>query len=145
MKFLKKTLLSSTLLLTLFALTAAAQTSYTVMPTGAKEVPPVNSNGSGVINVKVQGDSLQVTGTFSQLSSRYTGAHIHMGGPKENGNVIFPLKADVNEDGTKGEFKAMNNTFNISEEQLKTLKSGMYYVNIHSDKHPKGEIRAQIK
>jgi len=33
----------------------------------------------------------------------------------------------------------------MTEEQCKAYKAGNTYVNVHSAKHPGGEIRAQLK
>jgi CHRD domain len=74
--------------------------------------------------------------TFSRLTGRAIAAHIHSGRRGVAGPVIVPLCAPCRS-GASG--KA---TVNASV--LSVLESGRAYVNVHTRKNPKGEIRGQL-
>ena len=39
----------------------------------------------------------------------------------------------------------MEGSADITDDQLADLEAGNYYVNVHTDKNPDGEIRGQLK
>ena len=106
--------------------------------TGMNEVPPVASGASGNGMVTVRADC-SVSARIMVKGMMATAAHIHQGASGANGPVIVPLT------------KAGDNTFTAPEgakmtpEQCSAFKAGMTYVNVHSDAHKGGEVRAQLK
>lgn len=112
--------------------------SQKVNLTGANEVPPVQTSASGSGTVAVHPDKtvrvdIKVTGM------QPTAAHIHMGENGANGPVIVPLeKKGADEFVAKPDAK-------LTEEQYAAYKAGRTYVNVHSDQHKGGEIRAQLR
>ena len=105
---------------------------------GSNEVPAVTSSASGSGTVTVNSDRT-VTGRITVSGMAATAAHIHQGAPGANGPVIVPfvMQGDntfVAKDGAK-----------LTEDQYTAYKAGNTYVNVHSAKHPGGEIRAQLK
>jgi hypothetical protein len=113
---------------------------------GATETPPVDTDATGAAIVELVGDSIIVTGSFWGLSSNQTpgGAHIHIGYAGQAGGVIFPLETVHGSNATEGTFPAAGNTFLINEDQLANLLARRYYVNVHSENYPPGEIRGQL-
>jgi hypothetical protein len=105
---------------------------------GSQEVPPVTTDakGSGKIDVAADGS---VTGAVSTSGVQGTMAHIHAGAPGKNGPVVIPLSADGSGRWTVPAGAKLN------AEQMKAYQAGELYVNVHSDAHKGGEIRAQIK
>ena len=75
--------------------------------------------------------------TFSKLSGRADAAHVHIGRPGKAGNVMLPLCGPC-KNGQRG-------AANITHAQLKTIRAGGAYVNIHTVKNTAGEIRGQVK
>lgn len=128
----------------IFAVTAAAQSTAEVMLAGHNHVPSVNSPGTGMIEVTVEGDSLFVSGSFEDLREYYLGAGIHFGRANESGNLIYRLSAELNEDKTGGVFKVEENRFELREAQKEALRNGRMYINIRSNRNRSGEIRGQI-
>ena len=108
------------------------------MLTGGQEVPPVNTQASGVSTIEFLNDKV-VTGAVKTSNMNGTAAHIHMGAPGQNGPVIITLlKSGDNAWVVPGNTE-------LSSAQLDALRAGNLYVNVHSAAHPNGEIRAQLK
>lgn len=105
---------------------------------GDQEVPPVktSASGSGTITIK---DDKSVSGSVTTSGVMGTMAHIHEGAAGKNGPVIIPLTKS----GDSG--WAVPAGAKLSDEQYKAYKAGDLYVNVHSDQHKGGEIRAQLK
>jgi hypothetical protein len=108
---------------------------YVARLTGAQEVPPVETTESGTVAIILNAtkDGIHVDLTTSIASP--TGAHIHRNLAGANGPVVFPLTplgmsivADLA----------------ISAADLVDLEQGSFYVNVHTNAHPMGEIRGQI-
>jgi CHRD domain len=75
--------------------------------------------------------------TFSKLTGRAAAAHIHIGKPGKAGNVLVALCGPCMS-GKRGRAT-------ITHAQLKTIRAGRAYVNIHTAKNAAGEIRGQLK
>lgn len=106
--------------------------------TGAEEVPPVNTQASGVSRIAVIGDKTLI-GTVEISNLNATAAHIHQAPRGQNGPVIIPLvKTGENVWSVPG------NTV-LTSAQFDAYRSGSLYVNVHSAANPNGEIRAQLK
>ena len=105
---------------------------------GRYEVPPVTTTAVGTANVTVNSDRTVVVKVIvSGLTP--TAGHIHEGAPGTDGPVAVPFaKLGDNEFVTSPGAK-------LTEEQYAAYKKGNLYVNVHSAKHPGGEIRGQIR
>ena len=105
---------------------------------GAQEVPPVTTSATGTSYIAIAGDG-SVAGNVKTSGIVATMAHIHMGPAGQNGPVIVPLtKSGDNEWNVPSGAK-------LTPAQLAAYKAGSLYVNVHSDAHKGGEIRAQLK
>ncbi|MFQ5570027.1 MAG: Ig-like domain-containing protein [Rhodothermales bacterium] len=128
---------------------------------GANEVPAhtagANENvfsakagqGTGSITAVLDGATLTVTGTFSGLASGFNesiagGAHIHRGVAGQNGPIVFALTPTLDADERGGTFEAAANTFALSEGDIADLEARRFYINIHTDALPGGELRGQL-
>lgn len=118
--------------------------NYSSELSGVHEVSPVLTRASGAVTAQLTGNTLVVTGDFSGLSSDYQASHIHAGLAGTAGPVIFPLNPTISTDQRSGTFEAANNTFTLTTGQLDTLQNRIFYVNVHSSKHPGGELRGQL-
>jgi predicted small lipoprotein YifL len=110
----------------------------TVTLTGAQEVPPLPTSGSGKGTITVSADRT-VTGSVTTTGVPGTAAHIHMAAPGQNGPVIIPL------------VKSGDNVWTVpagaklTDAQYEAYKAGNLYVNVHTEVNKGGEIRGQLK
>jgi hypothetical protein len=119
-------------------MSAAAAKDVNVNLSGAQEVPAVktSASGSGTIHIN---DDKTVSGSVKVSGIDATAAHIHQAPSGKNGPVIIPLaKEGSNEWSVPAGAK-------LSDDQYKAFKAGDLYVNVHSEAHQGGEIRAQLK
>ena len=115
-----------------------ATSDSTLMLSGAEEIPPVDTQASGISRIAVIGDKT-VTGSVEVRNLNTTAAHIHLAPKGQNGPVIIPLvKTGENV------WSVPANTI-LSSAQFDAYRSGNLYVNVHSAANPNGEIRAQLK
>jgi hypothetical protein len=105
---------------------------------GDQEVPPVQTQASGAGTITVNDDK-SVSGSITTTGINATAAHIHEAAMGKNGPVIIPLEKKSDK-----EF-AVPAGAKLSDTQYKAFKAGDLYVNVHSDAHKGGEIRAQLK
>lgn len=75
--------------------------------------------------------------TFRRLSGRATAAHIHIGKAGKAGGVMKPLCGPCRR-GQRGRAT-------ITRAQLRTIRRGNAYVNVHTARNPAGEIRGQLR
>ena len=121
-------------------------TQFTVMLTGSEEVPPVMTDATGSAKVSLTGNRLTVSGRFDDLSSPAfsiadTPGHIHMGAVGTNGPPIVLLKISLDSDARGGLFVARAT---LDDAQLAAFQAGELYINLHSEQHQGGELRAQL-
>ena len=105
---------------------------------GANEVPPVTTEASGSGSITVTADGA-VSGSVTTTGVAGTMAHIHMApGKKANGPVIIPLTQ------TSPGVWSVPAGAKLSPEQMKAYAAGDLYINVHSEQHKAGEIRADL-
>jgi hypothetical protein len=75
--------------------------------------------------------------TFSRLSGRATAAHLHGGRIGRAGPVLVPLCGPCRS-GQRG--SAM-----LTRAQLRTIRAGRVYANIHTARNAAGEVRGQLR
>lgn len=107
---------------------------------GNKEIPHVVTAAKGQLKASYNTISkvLKWHVSYSGLSGTATMAHFH--GPattRQNADVIIPIKPDALKSPIEG-------TEKLTKEQEKQLLLGHWYFNIHTEKHPGGEIRTQL-
>ena len=104
---------------------------------GAEEVPPVTTSGSGSGSFRIAEDGM-VSGSVTTKGVPGTMAHIHMGAKGQNGPVIVPLSKD-------GDTYSVPPGRKLTASQLEAFKKGNLYVNVHTAKNKGGEVRGQLQ
>lgn len=102
---------------------------------GRNEVPPNASaaNGAACVDITPSG-TIRYRVTTTGVAA--TAAHIHRAALGVNGPVVFPLSG--------GPSIFAGETPVLTAAQLADLRSGLYYINVHSAAFPGGEIRTQL-
>ena len=123
----------------LFSSAALALAPIEVSLTGGEEVPPVKSAAKGNGKIEV-GDDKSIKGTVKTSNMKGTMAHIHQGAKGENGPLVLTLRQTSSADEW-----AVPTGSKLTAAQYQSLKDGKLYINVHSDAHQDGEVRAQLK
>ena len=116
----------------------AEETRFMAMLSGAEEVPPTSSGGTGTANITWNSETKELSWTidFAGLSGPAVAAHFH--GPADPGANAGPVVA-IEDLESPSEGKAM-----LTDEQAADLAAGKWYVNLHTEASPDGEIRGQV-
>jgi hypothetical protein len=121
---------------------SAASQSFKVPLTGTQSVPPVDTSGSGAASLAYDPTTGVVSWEigYSGLSSPVTMAHFH-GPAKEgqNGPVVIWLTVQG-----KSPTNPIKGSVTLTPEQAQQFSGGEWYVNVHTESHPAGEIRGQV-
>jgi len=116
--------------------------------TGSEEVPPVQTEATGVAEFIVMGtDSIAYSVNATNIESA-TAGHVHLGAKGENGPIVvtlFKYDTPMNEVSENGTITADRLEGPMAGKQISDLTTagadGKLYVNIHTEKNPNGEIR----
>ena len=130
---------------------------------GFSEVPAVSSTGSGTFRTRVDrpGQAIHFTLRYSDLEGTTTeAAHIHLGQRRVNGGVIAFLcggggrpSCPARSAAIRGEIRpadiigpaAQGIAPGEFDEVVRAIEAGVVYANVHTNKHPAGEIRGQLR
>ena len=107
---------------------------------GDQRVPVVSTSATGTFAVTanpVAGTLVAHANTAGVANA--TVAHIHNGYAGTNGGVEIPLVQDAADDAHWSAIDAP-----VDANQLAELRSGRYYINVHTQANPGGEIRGQL-
>lgn len=120
---------------------AAATMTFKVPLSGAQQVPPVKTKGSGLATIKLNTKTDMVSWhvTYKHMSSPVTMAHFHDAAKGKNGKVEIWLTKKGHPVSSPITGKAK-----LTQAEVKQLMAGDWYVNVHTKKHPPGEIRGQV-
>ncbi len=126
---------------------------YSTPLTGMEEVPPVNTNSTGIALFEIMKNNIGFQVNVTNLNN-ITAAHIHLGEFGQNGEILVPLfKASQPLDilnGTLVEGKVTNTDLEGSlkgktiNDLVQLFNNTKTYVNVHTEQYPNGEIRGEI-
>lgn len=130
--------ITATLLLVLLLLAPAAhgETVFVATIDGASNIPPRSVVATGMATFTLNNDQTELAYhvTYQDLSSLEDSAHLHNGGPREQGGIVFALPVGTPKVGV----------WNIPPDMVTELFAGRIYINIHSVVYIGGEIRGNI-
>jgi hypothetical protein len=145
--------LSSASSASVFAVPSEGQQKFSAQLSGDQEVPPLQTNASGMAWFKSNRDNLVFELNVADLQG-ITMAHIHNGKQGEIGPPVLPLyKSDSPTILMNGKLASGNITANMLEGPMEgkqianlttAMKNNETYVNVHTHQNPNGEIRGQI-
>jgi hypothetical protein len=135
---------------------------------GFQEVPAVSTGASGKFRASVRADRGEISYRlrWEDLEGKVTQSHIHLGQFSVNGAISVFLCSnlgngppgtqpcpDTNPATIQGTIRAGDVTNGAAAQGLasgefaelvRAIRAGVTYVNVHSEKFPGGEIRAQL-
>ncbi len=120
----------------------AASENFKVDLTGAQQVPPVETPAKGSADLTYDPATrvLTWTVTYSGLSAPATMAHFH--GPAAAGkNGPVAIWISVKDASVNSPVKGQAT---LTQEQAQQFSAGEWYINVHTQAHPGGEIRGQV-
>lgn len=94
--------------------------------------------GLTTVNVNYDLNTITVHGIFDGLTGPISSAHIHAGTAGNTGGVVYDLSPLIVGNEIIGQLPL------VSIASLNAFLSGGYYINVHTDAFPAGEIRGQI-
>jgi hypothetical protein len=140
---MKAIFLSLGALLLAVSAASARATTYDLVANldGLQEVPPVDTDATGFAAITYD-DILNLLAwdiSWTPLESGETAMHFH--GPAPPGETAG-IQVDVG--AISGLSSPSIGSATITDEQEADLLAGLWYLNIHSNDHPSGEIRGQV-
>jgi len=130
---------------------------------GFQEVAAVSTTGSGSFQAQLSADGTSITYTLSYSDlegTTTTAAHIHLGQAGVAGGVSAFLCGDGIKPACPNTGGTVSGTIVATDvigptgqgiaagelsELIDALRAGVTYANVHTNKHPTGEIRGHIK
>ncbi len=144
---------------------AASKFNFRTKLLGFEEVPAVSSTGLGEFRAQVSDTSLSYELSYVNLEGAVQQAHIHLGQKDVNGGIVLWLCSNLPSPptppgtppcpGPSGTVTGTLGAGNVQavaaqgiaagefNEVIRALRAGVTYANVHTDKHPPGEIRGQ--
>jgi hypothetical protein len=119
-------------------------TVYNNLLNGGQVVPanPTTGTGSVMIAFNDGKGTIAAIGSFSNLGSGALAAHLH--GPAgfgSNGEIIATFEVPMTPTVSGG----ISGTAPVTAEQMKLIRDGGTYLDVHTVNNPEGEIRGQIQ
>ena len=120
----------------------AAPVSFKVDMSGAQQVPPVQTAATGTADLTYDPATRVLTWnvTYSGLSGPATMAHFH--GPAMRGKNGPPV-IWLSEKGAPVS-NPIKGQATLTPEQAQQMSAGEWYINVHTQANPSGEIRGQV-
>jgi hypothetical protein len=125
---------------------------------GSVQVPPNQTAGTGTVTATYDSTTKQLSwkGTYTGLSGPPTASHVHGPAPAgTNARLVAWISDNVGQ-CSQGACKSNHETVahtltnpfegtaTLTEAQANDLMAGLYYVNIHTDAYPAGELRGLV-
>ncbi len=130
---------------------------------GYEEVPAVSTTGRGNLSARIDDAAQTITYrlSYSNLEGTTTSAaHIHLGQRSVNGGVSAFLCGGGDKPPCPATAGTVTGVIDAADvigpagqgiapgefaELVRAIRSGVTYANVHTNKHPGGEIRGQIR
>lgn len=141
---------------------APAAQNFGANLTGREETPAVSTSGQGLFLAQLNDAETQIDFSlfYIGLEGTVTAGHIHFGQPGVAGGVSAFLCGGGGKPACPDSGVVLSGTIVSADvigpaaqgiaagefgELLRALRAGDTYVNVHSDLHPAGEIRGQVR
>lgn len=106
---------------------------------GSSEIPAVMTTATGSAALTVDTDTMGIVLNAKTIGlDDATAAHIHQAFAGDNGPVAVGLTQDA------ADASVWSVTTTLDQDQYDALRAGEFYVNVHSQAYPAGELRGQL-
>lgn len=119
---------------------APVLTRFQTVLSPLEEVPPVSSDGRGLLRAELDTRTSRLSWvvSYSGLTGPVTAAHFHGPAlPGQNAGIVVPLTGDLT--------SVITGSAVLTPAQRADLLSGRWYINLHTARYPDGEIRGQVR
>jgi hypothetical protein len=103
---------------------------------GENEVPASESAATGTFYGVYDQTTKELSYTIVYDGVMPTAMHFHKAAAGENGEVVMAVEGPFS--------SGMTGSVTVTEAQEADLLQGLWYLNVHSETHPGGEVRAQL-
>ena len=118
---------------------------------GSREIPPNASTAAGTASFWIHTDRT-LNGVVETSGMEGTAANLYLGGAGEIGPLVLELGRTGSDAPLAMENAPVSGTSwsiprsaRFSDEQYRAYLAGQIYLNVHSARHPEGEIRGQLR
>ena len=101
-------------------------------------VTALTTTGSGSLTAVLAGNRLTLRGRFDGMNSPATVAHVHRAPRGLRGPNVWDLSV------TKAQGGIVEGSITLTAGQIADLERGWYYVQIHTEKNPDGQLRGWL-
>lgn len=112
------------------------KTTFYATLSGSNEIPAITSTAIGEATLVYDSTIKKFNITVTHNVMNATVGHVHKGAVGANGDPVFAFTNVVS--------PIKYTSSMLSDSQISDLFANMYYVNIHSEAFPNGEIRGQL-
>ena len=106
------------------------------MPVDRATSPSIS--GGGEVRATLAGSELAIVTTFAGMSSPAMAAHLHRAPVARPGPVAFTLEVPAAAAGR------IEESLTLTDAQIEVLRDGRYYLQIHTENNPGGELRGWL-
>lgn len=112
--------------------------SWITALSGSNVVPSIQSAARGIAVVRLHEPEKKLAYWLNVFEiDNVQASHIHLGAPGVTGDVALTLETPI--DGVS------QGVLDVTDQDIQNLKSGLFYVNVHTTQYPVGEIRGQFE
>jgi hypothetical protein len=120
----------------------AAPMSFKATLNGAQQVPPVTTSATGTADLTYDPVTRVLTWNVSDSGLSGPATMVHFHGPAAEGKNAPPVIWLVEKGAPIG--NPIKGQVTLTPEQAQQMMAGDWYINIHTQANPGGEIRGQL-